>query len=233
LLVVEVSLIGKRPDPVSIVRQIAAEVQHPAAVVCFTDVSNTLPELCRHLDLEREELARLPHRILLWVTNHDLRYLAQHAPNFYSRISGVFRFPGTTARYSEPTDRGPQQSKTPDIAAPVYRRPIPSVTSEKDRQRMIDKYQRRAEALEKMARPDKNAIADTYYDIGSLYSTATPMRWSEAEDAYLKAAQAYASANNTVAQTNALALAVCPRLERIDPGCSTILGGSHYSLWLT
>jgi len=74
----------------------SGSANHRAPVKTFYPLpqEHALLVLCRHLDLQRESLARQPHRLLFWVNPDERRFLAEHAPNFYSRLSGVFDFPG-------------------------------------------------------------------------------------------------------------------------------------------
>lgn len=92
LPVVPVSLDRSVPDPLLIVRGLMPELSVPNALISFTDVGRALPDLFGYLDLERDTLARLAHRLLFWVSPEEQRALARHAPNFYSRLSGVFHF---------------------------------------------------------------------------------------------------------------------------------------------
>ena len=92
LPMIDLSLSKAKPDPLAPLLELHAG--HPAPVVSITNVGAALPELCGYLDLQREVLARLPHRLLFWVTDEECRYLAEHAPNFFSRLSGVFTLAG-------------------------------------------------------------------------------------------------------------------------------------------
>jgi hypothetical protein len=72
------------PDPLPIARA------ESAPVLSLSGVGAALPDLGGYLDLQRDTLATLPHRIVLWVTPDELAVLARQAPNFYSRLGGVF-----------------------------------------------------------------------------------------------------------------------------------------------
>jgi hypothetical protein len=86
--VVELRLSPTCADPLALLRQLPP--RYPAPVVSFTGVGAALPALAGYLDLQRESLARLPHRLLFWVSEGEHRALALQAPNFVSRLSGVF-----------------------------------------------------------------------------------------------------------------------------------------------
>jgi tetratricopeptide (TPR) repeat protein len=205
---VEISLLDRPPDPLAIISDLGSSLEHAAPVLCFTNVNNALRELCGYLDLQREALARLPHRLLFWVTEHDYYYLAGHAPNFYSRLSGVFRFPGTTRSPADTvTGTGPTRQPSPLDSVTATRRPRFQVSNEKERQRLIEQLQRRIHDLKKMSHPDNERIGDAWYDLGELYGGATPFRWGEAEAAYLEAARYYSAANNITVRAAALAQA--------------------------
>lgn len=75
-------------DPLALVRRLPAGKTAP--VVCLTDVGRAFPDLFGYLDLQRDTLARERHRLVLWMTPAECRQLAEHAPNFFSRLSGVF-----------------------------------------------------------------------------------------------------------------------------------------------
>ena len=226
--VVEVSLLNVAPDPLGIIRNLDAEVasqnrqdpkesegetdgnhprEAPAPVVVFTDVHSALSQdLCGYLDLQREALARLPHRLLFWVTDYDQKILARQAPNFYSRLSGVFRFPGMTAaatRDSPP--RGSQESRGSEAPMPLtWRRPRIEVRDEKERRRRIKYYKDRISALTSMAEPDAVEIAESWYDLGGLYADAKQPAWRDAEHAFSSAAHHFGEVGDTFAQAEAL-----------------------------
>ncbi|MBA3946771.1 MAG: hypothetical protein H0X37_19695 [Herpetosiphonaceae bacterium] len=89
LPLIELSLQNTAPDPLALLQSLPP-VAYPAPVVSFTHVGNALPALYGYLDTEREALAQLSHRLLFWLKERELHDLARHAPNFYSRLSGVF-----------------------------------------------------------------------------------------------------------------------------------------------
>ena len=86
--VVELRLSRGAADPLALLRALPA--RQPAPVVSFTGVTAAGPALFGYLDLQREPLARLPYRLLFWVSEREHHALAVHAPNFVSRLSGVF-----------------------------------------------------------------------------------------------------------------------------------------------
>lgn len=94
LPVIEVSLAQGTPDPLSVLHTFVQHRAERAPLVSFTGVERALPDLAGYLELERDTLARLPQRLLFWVTPDDVHDLALQAPNFLSRISGIFDFAG-------------------------------------------------------------------------------------------------------------------------------------------
>ncbi len=88
LPLIELSLKSTSPDPLALLQSLPVAGSQ-APVVSFTHVGGALPALYGYLDLEREALARLPHRLLFWVKEWELHDLARHAPNFYSRLSSI------------------------------------------------------------------------------------------------------------------------------------------------
>lgn len=210
LPLVEISLVGRVPDPLAIIRSLHLPADQPAPVICFTGVGSALQSgLSGYLDLQRETLAQLPHRLLFWVTDYDLRFLSDHAPNFYSRTNGIFRFPGrlnsTTQGGSGQTQRGSVEPQ----ATPTWQRhrPYLTVDDENQRERMIAYQQRRIHDLINAIPQDLPSIADSYYDLGGLFETAVPRRWNEAEVAYCEAARYYAVADLKAQCAEALFLA--------------------------
>jgi tetratricopeptide (TPR) repeat protein len=206
LPVLEISLAGAAPDPLALLRDRPVLPDQPAPVVCFTGASAALADLCGYLDLQRDSLARLPHRLIFWVTGYDWRYLAEHAPNFYSRISGVFDFPGTTGARPA-TSRGTlETTRLPESGTASVRRLRPLITArnEAERAQLIEQQRRRMDELDHLSRPDARTIADAWYDLGGLYDQAEPYRWAESEAAYARAAQRYAQANRIASQAAAL-----------------------------
>ena len=80
-----VPLTGRTPDPLAVMQD-----GGDAPVLSLYGFGNRMADFCGYLDVQRESLARHPHRLLLWVSAYEQRILAQNAPNFYSRLSGVF-----------------------------------------------------------------------------------------------------------------------------------------------
>ncbi len=101
LSIVEVSLVKETPDPLRIVRRIDPDGDAP--VVSFDAVGHQLGDLAGFLDIQRDLLATYPHRLVFWVSERDRQQLARRAPNFYSRLSGVFYFPGSSRVTSDAT----------------------------------------------------------------------------------------------------------------------------------
>ncbi|MDH7485790.1 MAG: tetratricopeptide repeat protein [Anaerolineae bacterium] len=200
LPVLEERLSSDRADPLPILRALPID-DHGPPVVCLTGVEEAFPALFGYLDLERELLALMPHRLILWVTEYGWRQLAEHAPNFYSRLSGVFRFPGRVSSAGLRTEA----QHVPDrimLATGLHLRPPIPVQDERDREQRIALLQRRVAELSAMSRPDPAAIAGSYYDLGVLHEGA--YRWEEARRAYEDAAQWYAKAGQVMARAGAL-----------------------------
>lgn len=97
LPVLERSLDTPTPDPLPMLRAVDQE----SALVSFTDVDRALPDLYGYLDLQRDTLAKQPHRLLVWATPATARRLARHAPNFMSRLSGIFDFSRTPLPHAD------------------------------------------------------------------------------------------------------------------------------------
>lgn len=85
------------PVPLRIARS------EPAPALSFHGVGGALPELGGYLDLQRDTLATLPRRVVFWVTPEECGAFARHAPNFYSRVSGVFPWRNTCSTHTETT----------------------------------------------------------------------------------------------------------------------------------
>ena len=200
LPVLEERLGPDRADPLPVLRALPSSAQG-AQVVCLTGVEEAFPALFGYLDLQRELLALTSYRLILWITEYGWRELAEHAPNFYSRLSGVFHFPGlvltATARITTQLISG----RTVLPSGSRLRPPI-QVQDEQDRERRLALLQRRATELTAMAKPDVAAIAGTYYDLGTLYEGA--YRLEEARVAYAEAARWYARTGQEVGQADAL-----------------------------
>ena len=206
LPVLDVSFLKTTPDPLAIVASSSQECEHPAPVLSFTAVEAAFPALFGYLDLQREALARRPHRLLFWVNEYELRQLAERAPNFYSRLSGIFRFPGRVHDRGVPSPTPPQTTKAISEATSGLgrRRPYVKAGDETHRRRQIEVLQKRIRDLRNLPRPDPAAIGDAWYDLAGLFEGALPRQWSDAEAAYAEAARAYASAGMYAWQAEAL-----------------------------
>jgi tetratricopeptide (TPR) repeat protein len=200
LPVLEERLGSDRADPLAILQALPLD-DHAAPVVSLTGIEESFPSLFGYLDLQRELLAQMPHRLILWVTEYGWRELADHAPNFYSRLSGVFRFPGRVLTGETRTESQHRPDRPAPPSGPRLRPPVP-VQDERDRERRIVLLERRAAELAAMSKPDPDAIAGTHYDLGALYEGA--YRWQQARAAYTEAARWYAQAGRIAARAESL-----------------------------
>ncbi|MCX7853939.1 MAG: tetratricopeptide repeat protein [Caldilineales bacterium] len=208
LALVELSLLQEAsPDPLRILLRYDGEAEGDAPVLSFTAVGHRLDELAGFLDIQRDRLAGYPHRLLFWVTEGERRQLAQRAPNFYSRLSGIFYFPGGVRAGAEGGGMVlPERTTAPTVdrtGLAGRRRPYLPANDERERRRLEDFLRRRIQELAALPRPDFNAIGDAWYDLAGVYETGMPRLWAEAEAAYAEAARAYARSGNTPAEADA------------------------------
>ena len=204
LPMVDISLVGITPDPLAILKELSIAPGSDAPVVSFTGVGGNLPELCGYLELQRDSLARLPHRLIFWVTEYDIRVLAEQAPNFYSRISGTFRFLGRAFLDQVLVSKTRQEVRTATTPTIARRRPIVPVKGDKERRDFISNIRRRIQALEQLPHTDKEIVADSWYDLAGLYEVSNAEDRARATEAYLQAAKCYGEAGNRIAEADAL-----------------------------
>lgn len=228
LPLVEVSLLKETPDPLRIVRGIEPDGEAP--VVSFHSVGRQVADLAGYLDLQRDVLAGFPHRLLFWVNPRDRAELARRAPNFFSRLSGVFYFPGAPATSDHGVSRPASLARAIEpasTASAVRRRPFLPVGDQRQRAQQIDFLHRRIRALRELPRPDSAAIGDAWYDLAGAFEQALPPRWLEGEAAYLEAARAYAAAGMTLAEAEARYQAGQAALRGYDyPGANNHLAAA-------
>ena len=205
LPVIECQLTAQQADPLSFLQGLPTNGQTGEPVVVFTGVGAAFPALFGYLDVQREALARLPYRLLFWVDSFERRSLAENAPNFYSRLSGVFLFTGTSSPAGVMASSG-ETHAPPAIAvgSGTRRRPLIEVADARDRQRRGQIQRRRIAELRALPHPDEIAIGDAWYDLAGLYETDAPRRWAEAEVAYGEAARAYGAAGTMIWKAEAL-----------------------------
>ena len=205
LALVEISLAGNSANVLDHMQQAAQTARQPAPVVSFSDVSHAFPALFGHLDVQRETLARAPHRLLFWLSEGERRELAHSAPNFYSRLSGVFRFPGRVGPQAMVLSNPPLRVTPGESSgAGARRRPRVPVVDERDRQQIIARQKSRLDALRGRPRPDWKAVGDAWYDMAGLHEEEMPRRWDVAAASYAEAARAYTNAGQTAWQAEAL-----------------------------
>ncbi|MFZ1267596.1 MAG: tetratricopeptide repeat protein, partial [Anaerolineae bacterium] len=205
LALVEISLAGNSANVLDHMQQAAQTARQPAPVVSFNDVSHAFPALFGHLDVQRETLARAPHRLLFWLSEGERRELAHSAPNFYSRLSGVFRFPGRVGPQAMVLSNPPLRVTPGESSgAGARRRPRVPVVDERDRQQIIARQKSRLDALRGRPRPDWKAVGDAWYDMAGLHEEEMPRRWDVAAASYAEAARAYTNAGQTAWQAEAL-----------------------------
>ena len=210
LPVLDLSLLG---SPSSLELELdALPTNHPAPVVVLHPLpqSEDLRIFGTNLDIRREVLARLPHRLLLCVNEYEWRTLAEHAPNFYSRLSGVFAFSGssqlrTTAVQSGSDVFTADAQHVIDAAetlSPRSKAAQPPLTPQERRQK-ITYYHKRIHDLRRLARPDQRLIAEAWNELATLFAADRPNRWGEAEAAYVEAARAYLLMDDPLAEAEA------------------------------
>ncbi len=185
---------------------LAAYADQPAAVLAFYALPTDLRALSLTLEIQRDALARQPQRLLFWLSRAEYAELLEQAPNFTSRLSAVFHFPGflvaapadgAQARHSPAVDWGALHS------AHNRRRPYVQVADERERAQRVAYFERRITELQAQPHPDWREIGDAWYDVAGLHERATPRRWQEAEAAYLQAAAAYRRSGRTLAAAEA------------------------------
>lgn len=164
-------------------------------------------ELSLTLEIQRDALARHPVQLIFLLTRDEYAALLKSAPNFTSRLNGVFHFPGSldAAR--------PKAAPSPSVATPDWqpergqaerRRPYLTLSSEETLASRMAYLQRRIRDLGKLAHPDWREIGDAWYDLAGLYEQSMPRRWRDAESAYEEAAAAYRRCGQTLAAAEAL-----------------------------
>jgi tetratricopeptide (TPR) repeat protein len=202
LPVVELSLAAGPVQLFDYLRQLPADAP-PLALMCHS-YGDGLSPLLRSLDLQRDALARLPHRLVFWVNSYERRQFLEQAPNFTSRLGGTFRFPGAGPGSAPVTTAGMLQQVTSDSSnSAVRRRPYLAVRNARHREEQISYLRQRIHDLQQMARRDDEAIGDAWYDLAGLLESGEPRRWADAEAAYAEAARAYACAGRSLAEAEA------------------------------
>lgn len=194
LPVLEESLGPDRADPLSILQTLPVD-EGGAPVVCFTSVEESFPDLFGYLDLQRETLAQTAFRLVLWVTDYGWRTLAGRAPNFYSRLGGLFDFQTGFEVAVEQLRR-----ELPPLARDAVNSPQPA--EDDDLSRRINLLVRRVRDLETLPDVNPETIANTLYDLGSLYRDAG--RSADAAGAFTRAASFYARRGQSNRQAEAL-----------------------------
>ena len=178
--------------------------EHPAPVVALFDIGGRLEEFCGFLDIQRDSLARYPHRLLIWVNPHERNVLAAHAPNFVLRLSGVFYFPDTeSATAVSVAANGLRAQSTTILSSSTRRRAYVAIKGGQMRSALVDYY---------LQRIKESALCRDHILISSAtpgmtwpgsYATDAPGRLGEAEAAYAEAARTYAHAGNSLAEAEA------------------------------
>jgi tetratricopeptide (TPR) repeat protein len=202
--VIEISLLDKDktpngPDVLAILRALGATPTSAASVISITDLSYDLHSLCKYLELQREALAKFPHSLLLWATEAENKILAEQAPNFYSRLSGIYQFPGPI----EEPERSAQSATLRSDALMRRRLPRLVINHEQERRKRIDFLKRRIKTLQGLSDRSPRAIADALYDLAGLYDSQMPRHWLEAEATYLNSSRLYNEVGDHYAEAEA------------------------------
>jgi tetratricopeptide (TPR) repeat protein len=93
LPVYEFTLSAERPNPRAYLQQLPPDAVNRRAVICFYDAWRAFDaNFLGYLDIQREQFWMAPHALVFWIRESDRAEIARHAPNFFSRNSGVFDF---------------------------------------------------------------------------------------------------------------------------------------------
>ncbi|MCC6605001.1 MAG: tetratricopeptide repeat protein [Anaerolineae bacterium] len=92
---------ARHSDVYGYIKSLTAEQRQKRAVISVTDIEAGWETAPRWLDLQRDRLAAYPHTLILWLQYNLWGKLAEQAPNFFSRHSGVFDLRLTTTPVSE------------------------------------------------------------------------------------------------------------------------------------
>ena len=183
--ILERSFLTHEPDPLSLLEAIPVSESAKAPVVVFRHLAAAMPRLFLQLDLKREALALLPHRLVFVAAEGERLDLLRHAPNFYSRIRAFFRFDALPTM-----DRAltlPFQVERTSKGGRLYPlRPPPPDLPPKEKNARIDGLRHRLEELQR-SRNDLQSIATTLLDLGELEEPASPGRFRAAADYLLRA----------------------------------------------
>ena len=202
--VLSVSMHDQVPDLVALLRQLPK--QEPAAAVMVHTIGSQLDEFGRRIDIQRESLARYPQRLVVWVTSYEQHTLVEVSPNFISRLSGVYYFPGTTrvaASTAQPSSQTARLLPGELNWLPARRRARMPVRDEQDRVQLITYVEQRIHDLLALPRPNLESVGDAWYDLADLFEEGTPRRWAEAEAAYAEGARFYQQAGCSLAEAEA------------------------------
>jgi len=151
LPVEEFTLTTVRRNPFDLIEGVKAD----GRVACFVyDVEEAFPEALGYLNLQRERLAELPHAVVFWVREHDLRQIGVQAPDFWAWRSGVFDF-------RAPEERAPLAAIEMAVAEPF------TYLDRGDLERRLSLYQGLLEDYSQEERPDEAFLAGLERKIGS------------------------------------------------------------------
>jgi tetratricopeptide (TPR) repeat protein len=197
-------------DPLVHLQRIPAPQNLPPPVVCFTGILFAVPDLAQHLDNQREALARLPHRILLWVSEQERAWLVENAPNFCSRLSGTFDF-----------RRPPSRARRPAPALPILLRPVEDLLPRSWQQPSIapaaalDRARRRMAEIDLVGSREQRAGA--YMEVAGLLEMAPRdfERVAQIHEAYIRAAADASDVGEKLVAAEALWRAA--GIARFDP----------------
>jgi len=198
----EISFIHNEPDPLLLAESFPAEKAEAAPVLAFRHLSVVTPRVFLNLDLKREALALLPHRLVFFVSESERLQMLAQAPNFYSRLRAFFRFApleGSSDRERIALVPSPTASL---MGSRLYRlRPSLEPISEKDRASRIRGLLRRIEELRDADPVKELTLGQTVLDLADLEEGISPLA---AEEHYLEAAVHFGRADNFPAKADSL-----------------------------
>ncbi len=207
LKVNEISFIHNEPDPLLLAERFSAENAEAAPVLAFRHLAAVTPRIFLNLDLKREALALLPHRLVFFVSQAERLEMLAKAPNFYSRLRAFFLFASREDKI-ELFD-GDEPSKVPIVlrlaGGRIHRLwPLVNPATEVERVARMRTLTARVEELRKDPAAS-SALGASLFDLAGLEEVHSA---EAALGHYLEAATAFSATGNLAARVDALFCAV-------------------------
>ncbi|MBI5207678.1 MAG: tetratricopeptide repeat protein [Candidatus Firestonebacteria bacterium] len=149
---------NEQKNPLKLIQDINITDDH--LVICFYDIEQAFPEAIGYINYQREAFFKQKWGLLFLITEFGRNEIANKAPDFWSRRSGVFDF--RIKDYKQILN-----ARETLVAEPI------SYQSKDELLKKLNLYKSLLEEYKTDKEPDEKTIAHLFFKIGQIYSLSS------------------------------------------------------------